>query len=38
MYEHEEAGRYDHIHGDENDGYEYDERDWDMVDLGELDD
>lgn len=38
MYEHEEAGRYDHIHGDENDGYEYDDRDWDMVDFGDCDD
>ena len=27
-----EAGRYDNVHGDEDDGYEYDERDWDMVD------
>ena len=31
----ESAGRYDHVHGDEDDGYEYDDRDWDMVDLGD---
>lgn len=30
-----EDGRYDHVHGDEDDGYEYDDRDWDMVDLGD---
>ena len=30
MYPDKQAGRYDHVHGDENDGYEYDERDWDM--------
>lgn len=35
MYADEEAGRFDNVHGDENDSYEFDDRDWDMEDLGE---
>jgi hypothetical protein len=38
MYPDDNAGRYDNVHGDEDDGYEFDDRDWDMVDLGECDD
>jgi hypothetical protein len=35
MYQDENAGRYDNVHGDEDDNYYNDDRDWDMVDLGE---
>lgn len=31
------GGRYDHVHGDEDDGYEYDDRDWDMVEIDQGD-
>lgn len=36
MYPDENAGRYDNVHGDEDDNQYGDDRDWDMVDLGEF--
>lgn len=38
MYPDENAGRYDNVHGDEDDNHYEDTRDWDMVDLGDSND